>query len=191
MENSATGKVHFIGEKMEPMRCISIRQPFAWLVAIGIKDVENKERSTRFRGRILIHTGQNRDFLDKFLEDNSNQNFEPDWFPLGAIIGAADLVDCQEMNETLEGNVWSGGPKCYIFRNPHWFQKPIPCKGQVTLFPVPNEISGRVTDQLSMPGRRRDEINPAGCSRFSIDNYAAKRTLLSRGMAQLPRFGLA
>ncbi len=49
-------------------------------------------------------------------------------------------------------------------------------------------VSGIVSVTSELIGRD-DQVE--GCSRFSIDNYAAKRTLLSRGMAQLPRFGLA
>ena len=37
--------------------CLSIRQPYAWLIVNGFKPVENRTWPTRFRGRILIHAG--------------------------------------------------------------------------------------------------------------------------------------
>jgi hypothetical protein len=37
--------------------CLSIRQPYAWLIVHGIKPVENRTWSTKFRGRVLIHAG--------------------------------------------------------------------------------------------------------------------------------------
>ncbi|WP_206002040.1 ASCH domain-containing protein [Paraburkholderia aromaticivorans] len=39
------------------MKALSIRQPWAWLIVKGHKDIENRTWSTRFRGRVLIHAG--------------------------------------------------------------------------------------------------------------------------------------
>ena len=39
------------------VKALSIRQPWAWLVVHGYKDVENRSWSTGFRGRVLIHAG--------------------------------------------------------------------------------------------------------------------------------------
>jgi len=41
-----------------PVYALSIRQPWAWLIVNGWKDIENREWSTRFRGRLLIHAGK-------------------------------------------------------------------------------------------------------------------------------------
>ena len=35
--------------------CLSIRQPWAWLVAHGWKNIENRTWQTNYRGRLLIH----------------------------------------------------------------------------------------------------------------------------------------
>ena len=40
------------------MRALSIRQPWAWLVVNGYKDIENRTWSTEFRGRVYVHAGQ-------------------------------------------------------------------------------------------------------------------------------------
>lgn len=37
---------------------LSIRQPWAWLIVNGYKDVENRDWPTRFRGPVLIHAGK-------------------------------------------------------------------------------------------------------------------------------------
>lgn len=37
------------------MKVLSIRQPWAWLICAGYKDVENRDWRTNYRGRILIH----------------------------------------------------------------------------------------------------------------------------------------
>ena len=39
------------------MKTISIKQPWASLIAHGIKDIENRSCRTNYRGRVLIHAG--------------------------------------------------------------------------------------------------------------------------------------
>ena len=46
------------------MKAISIRQPWAWLIVHGYKDVENRTWATKHRGPILIHAGKT---LDPYL----------------------------------------------------------------------------------------------------------------------------
>lgn len=43
------------------VKTLSIKQPWAWAILNAGKDIENRSRSTSFRGRILIHTGKNID----------------------------------------------------------------------------------------------------------------------------------
>ncbi len=40
------------------MQALSVRQPWAWLIVAGYKDVENRGWATKYRGRILIHAGR-------------------------------------------------------------------------------------------------------------------------------------
>ncbi len=37
------------------MKAISIKQPWTYLIASGIKDVENRSWETSYRGRVYIH----------------------------------------------------------------------------------------------------------------------------------------
>jgi hypothetical protein len=37
------------------MKALSIRQPWAWLIVNGYKDIENRTWTTRMRGEILVH----------------------------------------------------------------------------------------------------------------------------------------
>lgn len=43
---------------MTPKLALSIRQPWAWLIVNGFKDVENRTWPTNFRGPVLIHAGK-------------------------------------------------------------------------------------------------------------------------------------
>lgn len=40
------------------MKAISIRQPFAWLIVNGYKDIENRSWDTKYRGLVLIHASK-------------------------------------------------------------------------------------------------------------------------------------
>lgn len=40
------------------MKAISIRQPYAYLIVNGKKDIENRNWKTKQRGRVLIHASQ-------------------------------------------------------------------------------------------------------------------------------------
>jgi hypothetical protein len=44
---------------MNTIKALSIRQPWAWLIVQGDKDIEN--RSTTYRRRVLIHAGKQPD----------------------------------------------------------------------------------------------------------------------------------
>ncbi len=40
------------------MKALSIRQPWAWLIIHGGKDIENRTWSTNYRGRFLVHAAK-------------------------------------------------------------------------------------------------------------------------------------
>src|SRR5262249_45422591 len=44
--------------KQTPMKALRIRQPWAWLLANGYKDIENRTWNTNFGGAFLIHAGK-------------------------------------------------------------------------------------------------------------------------------------
>ncbi|WP_313824068.1 ASCH domain-containing protein [Leclercia sp.] len=42
------------------MKAISIRQPLAWLIVNGFKDIENRSWDTKYRGVVLVHASSRR-----------------------------------------------------------------------------------------------------------------------------------
>ncbi|WP_229215634.1 ASCH domain-containing protein [Duganella sp. CY15W] len=40
------------------MKALSIRQPWAWLIVNGYKDIENRSWSTNVRGKVLVHASK-------------------------------------------------------------------------------------------------------------------------------------
>jgi len=108
------GKCEFIIMESDwnPAKAISIRQPWAHLIAAGIKDIENRSWKTNFRGRVLIHTGaqffksdKSPDVFtesqniaiknnDSILNDLTWRYAEAVDWPFSAIIGSVEIVDC-------------------------------------------------------------------------------------------------
>jgi hypothetical protein len=83
------------------MKALSIKQPYASLIAHGIKNVENRSWRTHFRGKIYIHASAKPvGFLGKILTTQQynqvklNQNFFDEEILNSSIIGEVDIVDC-------------------------------------------------------------------------------------------------
>lgn len=71
------------------MKVITIKQPFASLIAAGIKCYEFRTWKTKYRGEILIHAGKgiNKKAMEKYKDYNLD-------YPSSAIIAKANLTDC-------------------------------------------------------------------------------------------------
>lgn len=109
---------------------LSIRQPWAWLIANGYKDIENRSWPTKFRGKFLIHAGkkwdEDTDTKDIFRGFNINV---PENLELGGIVGIAEITDCI----TESNSEWFFGEYGFVIKN----ARPLPfypCKGQLGFF---------------------------------------------------------
>lgn len=99
------------------MLALSIRQPWAWLIVSGAKDVENRTWATRHRGPFLVHASQR---LDKAAFDTLGESARiemPDvsQLPTGGIVGVADLLDCV----TSSTSPWFNGPFGFVIGAAH------------------------------------------------------------------------
>ncbi len=78
------------------MKVITIKQPFATLIAEGIKEYEFRTWKTKYRGEILIHAGKVID--KKAMERFKHLNLE---YPQGCIIAKVNLVDCVKIDDDV------------------------------------------------------------------------------------------
>ena len=118
--------------------CLSVRQPWAWLILHAGKDIENRNWPTRFRGRVLIHAGKGMtrleyaeafDLLDEI--ETTGKLAIPTFEQLrrGGIVGEVEIVDC--VYESL--SPWFFGDFGFVLRNP--VALPFrPCKGKLGFF---------------------------------------------------------
>lgn len=79
------------------MKCITIKQPFASLIAEGLKEYEFRTWRTNYRGEILIHAGKTID--KKAMEKFERYNLK---YPTGCIIAKADLTDCIKVDDEFK-----------------------------------------------------------------------------------------
>lgn len=77
------------------MKAIVIRQPWAWLIVNGFKDIENRTWGTRYRGPLLIQASARRPSRQEMHEFRAfalKRGVElPEEFELGGIVGTARL----------------------------------------------------------------------------------------------------
>ena len=121
------------------MKALSIRQPYAWLIVNGIKDVENRTWRTGYRGPVLIHAGKT---YPKGEHADDFDAYEHQGFPadrdgmLGGIVGIATITGCV----THSASRWWIGPVGFTLANARPLPALIPCKGELGFFDVPADV---------------------------------------------------
>jgi hypothetical protein len=131
------------------VKTLSIRQPWAWLIVNGYKDIENRDWKPwmlpKWRGRFLVHAskGMTHDEYESalYLTDEIEV---PEFHELerGGIVGAVDLIGVVKPGEQHLSK-WFFGPCGLLLANPGRCTL-IPLKGQLGFFDVNlNEISKR------------------------------------------------
>jgi hypothetical protein len=95
------------------MKALSVRQPWAWLIVQGFKEVENRTWQTSLRGAVLIHAGMQ---IDREGYEEMREHF-PD-IPLppleeldrGGIVGQCEIIDCVHQSNSK----WFSGPYGFV-----------------------------------------------------------------------------
>ena len=118
---------------LKKLKAISIRQPWAWLIVNGYKDIENRIWEPKLRGRVLIHAGKSRAHLTaeelKYINRHYHVPNLPDTFETGGIVGFAEIAGCVKRHRSK----WFQGP--YGWTLAHARRLPFtPCKGQLKFF---------------------------------------------------------
>jgi hypothetical protein len=142
-------------EKKKIIPCLSINQPWCWLIASGHKGIENRNWTTGYRGWVLLHASKKMD-LDWFYprgygEDTGKlykgkaarfglAGIMPDHrskYPTGCIVGIAHLDDVVTWSES----VWFNESSRYgfVLSQAHTLA-PIPYQGALNLFGVPISV---------------------------------------------------
>lgn len=100
------------------MKALSILQPWAWLIVRGLKDIENRNWPTHYRGPFLVHAGKgfDKDFDWMMAEDLLQAPMPaPSFFDnlRGGIVGRAEITGCV----TSSDSPWFFGPHGFTLAN--------------------------------------------------------------------------
>lgn len=140
------------------MKALTIRQPWATLMALGEKKIETRSWKSKYRGPLLIHAGKS---LDKELclrepikSTLKKHGYTEKNLPTGVIIAKCELVDCIQVKESnmcisptaiLVDNTkidkneyafgdYTEGRYAWILANIKLLKDPIPAKGKLSLW---------------------------------------------------------
>ncbi len=114
---------------MYTYKAISLKQPWASLIADGTKTIETRKWKTNYRGDIVVCSSQH-----------------PKIEPWGKALCVIELYDIRPM--TKEDQVAAcyelyDGAYSWLFKNVRVLQKPVPVKGQLNIFTLslPQKLS--------------------------------------------------
>ena len=137
------------------LKALSIRQPWAWLILHGGKDIENRTWATKLRGRVLIHAAQGMTVVEWeravafAFEAYSRIPFPlpampwPKQLDRGGIVGSVEIVDCVAASDSP----WYMGDVGFVLRDP----RPLPftpMKGRLGFFDVPDDVLQQLGSDL-------------------------------------------
>lgn len=138
------------------MKALSIKQPWAWLICAGIKDIENrdwfigrkpalggyfKDRVIELPQRIYVHAGK---IPEKYSEELikylcarglsviQTLMLYSGQIARGAIIGEVTITECVTKSDSR----WFVGKYGFVLKDPMLYDKPIPYRGQLGFFKV-------------------------------------------------------
>ena len=125
------------------VKCLSLKQPYAHLLASGKKTVELRKWNTKFRGQFLIHASLN-------IDNAACKRLDIDQQPLtkGGIIGKAYLSDVKyygTKREFQSDKIRHFAPTSFydkgfrygfLIRNSKQFTYPLPLAGKLRFFEV-------------------------------------------------------
>ncbi|MEM6484185.1 MAG: ASCH domain-containing protein [Pseudomonadota bacterium] len=125
------------------MKALTIHQPWASLILLGIKRYENRTWRTNYRGPLAIHAGSSRASWDiaeadpAIAADLEQHGLNRQTAPHGVILGAVWLADCIGINlipADAQSDPYASGPWCWVLASPTMLQKSLDCSGKLGLW---------------------------------------------------------
>lgn len=151
------------------LRALTVKDPWATLIAIGAKRIETRSYRTRHRGLIAIHSSKafSREDQELCSQEPIREALgragiqSPANMPRGAIIAVAEIVGCDHVPDVLnwERYVPALPERSFGFYSPgRWMWRlanirrliaPVPCRGMLGLWALPTAVTEPVVVQLS------------------------------------------
>ncbi len=114
------------------VKCLTLKQPWAWAIFNLGKDIENRTWNTKYRGLLYIHAGKQFDKLAKSWIEEKFGVVVPENLETGCIVGSVQVTDT---NLDSFDNPWSMTDQWHWkLENPLLLETPIPTKGRLGLW---------------------------------------------------------
>lgn len=148
---------------MDELRVLSVRQPWAGSIIWFGKDRENRKRPMNYRGPLLIHASLPEPVWGEFLTVRDTAAKPPEWNDerrtRGAVLGTVTVVGCHHANDCFKGfkvpwrerycSPWAHLGEFHIeLSEPRPLPEPVPCKGKLGLWRLPDDVEKAVREQL-------------------------------------------
>jgi hypothetical protein len=135
-------------------RALTVRQPWAWAIAAGVKDVENRGWPTAHRGWLAVHAAATpADAREgarcaQLLAAAGVAAPAEAQLPRSAVVAVVFLHDVLPPERRL-ASAWAQ-PGCFhwLLRDARALKAPVPCSGQVQLWELSGEVSAAIDAQL-------------------------------------------
>ena len=127
------------------MKVLSLTEPYATLIKIGVKKIETRSWKTSYRGKLYIHASSTK--IPKEYKNNKElmNLVNVNELNFGNIICSCNLVDCIEMTdkfiEEVKKNkeeyicgVYKVGRYAWILEDIKVLENPIPAKGHLGIW---------------------------------------------------------
>lgn len=137
------------------MKAITLFNPWATLVALGMKQYETRSWSTGHRGPLAIHAAGKASFHPAYMELPEIKKYAPDLkiehLVFGAVLTIVEMSDCIEIDPYLIQKIshmelafgeWQPGGYAWQFDNVKKLREPLIIRGQQGLWKVPATIRG-------------------------------------------------
>lgn len=126
------------------MRAITIKQPFAEAIRLGLKPWENRPRALVRESQVVaIHAGLQAHELAADAYRLAPGMAPLNELPRGAIVALA-ILDPAVDAATVAGQDWVIGPLCHRVREVRPLAQPVPCRGQLGAWTVPPDVEAAV-----------------------------------------------
>jgi hypothetical protein len=118
--------------------CLTVKQPYAAALVLGLKTIETRSWMTYHRGPLLVHAGQGRVHtreVDDLWERCGNLALVQ-----GAIIGRVNLVDCRAATDDDAARAFCeivSDLQSWIVAQPQVFEQFMSMSGRLSLWRLP------------------------------------------------------
>ena len=132
------------------MKVLTIKQPWASLIMLGLKKYEFRSWKTEYRGELLIHAGKgiDKDGMERL------KKYIPENMPTEKILGKVKLIDCIKTSSEFYDKVQKENKDIYaksVFNQDYAWQmevievydNPIKVKGKLRLWNYEGGVNGK------------------------------------------------